>query len=139
MKDKWTTKDNKGRIYHHIGGDVVSTGIICNEGTNTHCEGKLNLALRNGESKFGDEIIFQLIIDKVVQKYSAVSPLNHLEIYFSRENAVEMFEKMLEILKDKKQIDKIKEWSKDRCERCGEHNICPNCNKYTWSRTDKNI
>jgi len=95
-----TATDKAGRIYKKIFSNQETEAIYCNKGENTSLLTESNFSIRTGESKFGDQLILQFVIKKVLETYKAKSPLIHIETYFPINNdTLELFEGITEYLK----------------------------------------
>jgi hypothetical protein len=76
-----TAKDDAGREYKHIRTNAFSNCVLCFRKRNMVFKGKLNISLRKGAGKFGDEVVIQFIVDELLENYEAKSPFNHIEFY----------------------------------------------------------
>ena len=98
---KITTKDKNNRIYKKVFSNIETEGVICIDKKNDAFAIKPNFSIRKGESKFGDQAIMQNVIIKKLDNYTAVSPLDHSEVYFKLNNAtLEFFEEIVNLLKE---------------------------------------
>jgi len=134
-----TTKDNKGNDYLKYRINTDGNAVVCTANKNKHYRGQPNISIRTGDSKFGKEVVFQLQARELVSEYDSSSGFkDHIEIYFTEEQLKEILTPLIKALKLSTANFNPGEWEKDKCERCGEHNFCKKCNKYTWSKKDGN-
>jgi len=96
-------KDNKNRIYLKAYSNKKTSCILSYHGTNKLFNGRLNLFLRKGNSKFGDEIGIYFKIADLKETYSTTSKHNVIECYLPAEfginflkKAINYFEKEIE-------------------------------------------
>lgn len=94
------TEDKTGRKYDHHWFGVITNTIFCENGVNRVFEGTPQLIIREGDSVFGNEIIFQFIINGEKPSYNAISPINHIEFYLPKEKAIEIFTNIIKFLKE---------------------------------------
>lgn len=97
---KTKTTDQARRTYQHIFSNFFQDAVVCENKKNKAFLVKPNLAVRRGESKFDDQIVLQLVIDKFINEYNAKANLNHIETYFKiNEETLEFFEEIVALLK----------------------------------------
>jgi len=130
----WTTRDSNGNNYTKVGGDKETKAIICMKGTNKLLKGKVNISLRQGNSGFGPEVVFQFKIDEQEKEYEASSPWEHLEIYLPKDVGKLYIEEMARILGGEIKGFDYRDWISCHCENCGEQAYCPRCKKFVWRK-----
>jgi len=100
--------------------------------------GKVAIEKQEGSNKWGDQLQFVLYGNQCKKENRAVGTtgFNRIEIEIPFQLGKELildFAKRNLGIEGSKKFD-AKDWNKDLCENCGEHNFCPKCNKYTWSK-----
>jgi len=98
------TTDTKGVKYkHHLIGDGILTDAIINvDGKNRVFKGVPEIIIREGESIFGNQLIFNFLINSEIESYPASTPHKRLEIYFPKDKALELLQKIIDALKEEK-------------------------------------
>jgi len=82
-------KDGKGNYYRNSYLNQDAEAVICVDGKNQVFKGNPKIVLRKGASKFGNQILFQFLINKKVEEYKANSKHDVLEFYFSEKDGME--------------------------------------------------
>lgn len=90
-----TNTDSKGRIYHHIAIPCIKEGVLSLGESNMVYEGWFKVVLRNGESKFGEQVIFEFRIDKLKETYPCKSKHDCFEVYMPKKEALEVFARII--------------------------------------------
>ena len=76
--------DQVGRVYHTIYLSHKTNCCIALEEENLIVPVEPNFTLRLGNSKFGDEILVQLIQKGKIERYHKKSPERHIEFYLPK-------------------------------------------------------
>ena len=98
--------DENKRTYYTVYGQKKTKSVISYAGANVEYEGTPKLNIRLGDSKFGDEFFVELLIDKKISEYAGKANYNTVEIYFSIEEAFEMFERLKKYFEvEKKEVN----------------------------------
>lgn len=84
--------DEDGRRYFNIKRKKPVDAVVCIDGINVHVRGEFRIVYREGNSKFGDEIYFQVWINEQDKEYTANSPYANIEYYMPKEDALEMMD-----------------------------------------------
>ena len=138
MREEKYTDGNKRTYDHIILNDKEM--VLCFDEKNTEFKGEVHIIKRSGESLFGNQILIEFLMQSKGNVYPAKKSRNgfdFVEIYLKSEEAIELFKRAISLIEGSKSFG-YKEWKKDLCERCGEHNYCLKCKKYTWSKEDGN-
>jgi hypothetical protein len=99
---KTQTIDKQGRTYNKIFSNFFQDAIICSNKINNVFEVKPNIAIREGDSQFGNQLVFQLVIQKEKEQYNSKenTPKGHIETYFKIDKeTITFFEELLKELK----------------------------------------
>lgn len=97
---KTTTTDSQGKVYKKIFSNFEQGAIVCQDKKNKKYSVKPNVAVRRRSGLFGEEVVLQLVINKVLEEYDAGTNSNHIETYFKiNEETIEFFEVILKLLK----------------------------------------
>lgn len=74
--------DNKGNVYYNCYSNIPTEAIVCYGKINVVFKGNPKIVVRKGtESVFGEQILFQFLIDNIIEKYPARSPHSVIEYY----------------------------------------------------------
>lgn len=99
---KTTTYDSDGRKYNKIFSNFFQDAIVCSNKLNHVFEVKPNIAIRIGDSDFGNQLVLQLVIQKEKEQYFAKANVSngHIETYFKiNDDTIKFFEELVNELK----------------------------------------
>lgn len=99
-------KDNKGRKYKNVYLNNEKEAIFCFNGVNHVFKVNPVMVLREGNSEFGDQLLFQFIILKKIKEYATKGDHDLFELYLSKKEGIEILERALEYFKGKEDIKK---------------------------------
>lgn len=90
--------DNQGRKYHKVTYDKDIPCVITLNGTNLKVTGTPRIVLRTGDSKFGEEVLFEFFITSFDEEYPTNSKWNCTEYYLTKDEAINFLKTALEEL-----------------------------------------
>ena len=128
--------DEQGRKYKRVilnNKEMIIRIGLKNEGF----KGKFEITHREGKSVYGNQVLFEFLIDKKFQEYlvNSKNDLDYVEIYLTEEEFKNLMKTSAEYFFNKNEEKfNFKEWDKNLCENCGEHIFCNKCNKYVWNK-----
>ena len=94
------TKDNDGRVYHKLFLPNKIDLCLALNNNNYIIPMKINISLRNGQSKFGEQIVIQLVKDgNLTEVYRKKSPMEHIEFYLPKELGIIFLNHCIECFK----------------------------------------
>jgi len=91
--------DEKENIYKKAYSNILTDCIVCINGKNIHCKGRLNLFTRKGKSKFGEELGIYFKIEAIVDSYKSESVHNVVEVYLPKEKGIDFLTQALTYIK----------------------------------------
>ena len=91
--------DSENRLYKHIILPGIKKAVLTNKGMNKEFEGEVKIVIREGESKFGEEVLIEFRILEELKEYSTATKHNCFESYIKKEEAIELFDQILKKLK----------------------------------------
>lgn len=103
MVVKTKTKDSTGRVYDKIFFNDEHNVISCVGKKNRKLRVKSNFSLRSGKSCFGEEVVLQFVVKRVMEEYDSKSGFDeHLEAYFPiNEESLALFSGLVDLIKEK--------------------------------------
>lgn len=97
-------KDSQGNEYLKAYSNKLGNCVFTFAGKNQHFQGRTNLFIRKGKSKFGKELCFYFKIDKLKSEYLTPTKYDCVEFYLPEEYGIEFLEQALTFFKSKKVI-----------------------------------
>jgi len=93
-------EDAKGNKYKKAYSNIVGDCVVTVRGKNLHFKGRSNLFMRDGKSKFGDELCFYFKIEKLESEYETTSKHECVEFYLPKEFGLEFLENAIKHFKE---------------------------------------
>lgn len=93
--------DNKGNFYLNCYSNIDTNADVCINDKNHILRGNPKIIARVGDSKFGEEIVFQFLIKEIKETYEKVSKYDTIEYYLPLEEGIKFLEKSLGFLRKK--------------------------------------
>ena len=95
-------KDEKGRDYHTAYSNTDGNCVVSMDGTNIVMAGNPKINYRKGDSVFGDEIFFEILVDRSSYKRTPQrTKYDSVEIYMPMDKGIEFLEKTIAFFKSK--------------------------------------
>lgn len=101
-------RDAKGRKYYNGYANLVTNAVV-SFGNNIQFSGKPKLVIREGDSVFGDELLFQFFILEKAKDYTRNTEHNTIEFYLPKEFGLKFCQDMLDYYWKVKGGQKVKD------------------------------
>ena len=96
MITKKQFQDKQKRVYTHFEVDGNKTAVLSLGSSNMQYNGNFKIVKRVGESKFGNEYLFEFKIKNIEKTYDTDSPHDCFEIYLTEEEAKALLKEVME-------------------------------------------
>ena len=96
--------DLKKNTYLNCYSNIDTDTIIALNGTNFELKGIQKIVVREGGSKFGNQLLFQFLVKEKINEYKSNSIYPTIEFYLPLDVGVEFLEQSLKYIKDKLEV-----------------------------------
>lgn len=88
--------DKEGRIYHNFYFRDTTEAVTAIEGINKSYYGTAKVVLREGESSFGEQMVFMFLFNGQNSKYCGKSKHNTIEWYLPKDKGINFLFEVME-------------------------------------------
>jgi hypothetical protein len=92
--------DNKENIFVKCFSNIETNAVVSINGKNIVVKGNPKISARIGNSKFGNELLFEFLIKEKISEYDSHSTYKSLEYYLPLEEGIKFLEESLLFLKN---------------------------------------
>jgi len=93
--------DDKQREYYTAYSNHTSKAVVHLKNQNIIIEGNPKISVRIGKSKFGEEVIFELLRTGTIETTKKRTGYDSVEIYLPKDKGIKFLEETLKFLKEK--------------------------------------
>lgn len=98
---KYNYCDATGKVYKNYYFDNKTDGLLAFKQKILNFKGLPKIVIRNGSSKYGEQMIFQFLIDGEFELTDKRTKHNTLEIYFPKEAGIDFLKQVIKDLEVK--------------------------------------
>jgi len=93
--------DSNHRKYTHLVSNDKTMNLRMGDSIKEF-SGRFEIVHREGESKFGEQVLFEFVINKKINEYknNSNNNINYVEIYFSKEEIKELLSNASKMIND---------------------------------------